>query len=514
MVNLRDRLKELDPNLHDALERSWHIAHEQWLPALGSKGSYNSYPHLRNLESHLNRLVDGYETVAGAKKKLDLAPVEIYLILAAILFHDIGRIVSENRHGWESRELLKKNAGDLGVHSSELAECLGRICEYHNSKDQNLKSELNNIVIDPYGEVRQLSLASLLKLVDYVDSAFSRVVPDYLFEGFAGRDPIGAFRRVISGVYVDHRSRMIRTVLRDSLSFSEDEDEDGVKRTDTRVVYRLNMDRPDSSVVMKNALECFLSKQPVAFQTFVTSLYEQTGYRSETSTSRLTRDRVSIFDAVAHASRLPRAEDPNGWSTGVGPIEMAVARQVVFAGRPQSTSRPGPWPPGLLVSIVLGNLRENGEALKSIQNDLAAFGMPIDAWVLDHREHLYNEFGEETYEPILDQEFLCSVADELYRLSTIPGKSECEYIDLAARLHESDNLPKVTIAVKRLSILTSDIPVEGGKKIKGRQETINAIRCGNGFCNWNVEPKGEGCEFVPLECVRQKIKLTGRPLHA
>ena len=49
---LRERLRELSPSLHAALQRSWEIALDTWLHIIGMHlGSTNSYPHLRNVET-------------------------------------------------------------------------------------------------------------------------------------------------------------------------------------------------------------------------------------------------------------------------------------------------------------------------------------------------------------------------------------------------------------------------------------------------------------------------------
>ena len=55
---LREQLRSQSPELNAALERSWEVAFDEWLPAVSpSKDSFNSYPHIRNLENYLTKLV-------------------------------------------------------------------------------------------------------------------------------------------------------------------------------------------------------------------------------------------------------------------------------------------------------------------------------------------------------------------------------------------------------------------------------------------------------------------------
>lgn len=223
MSTLRGILKELSPELSETLERNWAIAWDEWLPALGVKqDSFNSYPHLRNVESYLNDILI-FPNTKPPKLRVDLSPVEIYLLLASVLFHDIGRTKNEKvkSHATISREYLhdERNSGRFGILSRELARSLGRICEFHDQKDpeyvQNRsKHNLGDLVIDPYGQIREIRIAALLYLADHLDSAFTRVLPTYLTED-TEMEVIGAFRHVIRGVKLDHTSRMVKTVLAD-----------------------------------------------------------------------------------------------------------------------------------------------------------------------------------------------------------------------------------------------------------------------------------------------------------
>jgi hypothetical protein len=75
---LRGVLREKDAGLHRLLCRQWRIALEHWLPAIApSSGSYNSYPHLRNVERLLDDiLVD--RSGSYAQLRVQLSAAEIY----------------------------------------------------------------------------------------------------------------------------------------------------------------------------------------------------------------------------------------------------------------------------------------------------------------------------------------------------------------------------------------------------------------------------------------------------
>lgn len=99
----------------------------------------------------------------------------MYIILSAILFHDIGKISETETHAKISRYIIagnleysdynkqkhKTNYGiraTLGIPSHELALSFGRISEYHDvdrltdqKEIQPLKNSLTSTYIDGYG---------------------------------------------------------------------------------------------------------------------------------------------------------------------------------------------------------------------------------------------------------------------------------------------------------------------------------------------------------------------------
>ena len=197
MSVLRERLKQGDPNLFAALEGSWKIALEEWLSALApNMGSYNSYPHLRNVEAYLDQIILGLDQSPFARHHHGLTPGELYVLLASVLFHDIGRSQKGPGHAVASQEQIEKQFAHLGIPSREIARVIGRIALYHGGQPAEGADELPDVVVDRFGEIRQLSLAAVLRLADQMDSAHTRVLPEYL----RPRDDleiIGRFRSLI-----------------------------------------------------------------------------------------------------------------------------------------------------------------------------------------------------------------------------------------------------------------------------------------------------------------------------
>ena len=152
---LRARLRESNPALHGCLERCWKVALEGWLDAVDvNMGSSNSYPHLRNVESHLDQIITGFEGATDPRFRPSLNPVEMYLLLSAVLFHDIGRTQSDwGGHGQIGARFVGTNFAHLGIPSIEFARALAGIIDYQSTPRVEVgRSTIPNItttVIDP-----------------------------------------------------------------------------------------------------------------------------------------------------------------------------------------------------------------------------------------------------------------------------------------------------------------------------------------------------------------------------
>jgi hypothetical protein len=215
---LRDELRAADPELHAALERSWHIAANEWLPAVAHRaGTFNSYPHLRNLENHLARLHRAFRDYHAPNVGPLLSPIEIYVLLMSVLLHDIGKTSGKEPHSEEAYRIINSEYLQLGIPHRYLASIIARICRCHGVAPSKLASEINRLTtisVDPYGEVREHCCATLLILVDHMDATFRRVAPAYTIES-PELGSAAAFRRLTGDVVVDLRGRAVKVVLGD-----------------------------------------------------------------------------------------------------------------------------------------------------------------------------------------------------------------------------------------------------------------------------------------------------------
>jgi len=235
--SLRDELAEVALPLAEALERSWVTALDEWLPALGVKNdSFNSYPHLRNVESQATSIVREFEYIHPQLTPM-LQPVEVYLLLMGCLMHDIGRIFDDNGHGSLSSELILKDYAVLGIPSRALAQSLASVCEYHTpmagQTQQSLRWKYRIVSFYPYGQARELLLATMVMLADVLDGAFTRVLPWYLKSPSNGLAVVGAFRNIVQAIHLDARCRMAVTVLGE---VSTDEP----APAESNIIYRYN----------------------------------------------------------------------------------------------------------------------------------------------------------------------------------------------------------------------------------------------------------------------------------
>jgi hypothetical protein len=230
MNTLRNRLEELDKGLYGAYLNSYEMAMKQWLPYIEPHvGSYNSYPHVCNMEFYLDEIF--FNTVKrDAGDMIELSAAEIYLLLNAVLFHDIGKAYVKSfkktnpgkhfDHAAKSEEVILQKWSQLGIVSEEMAFHLADICLFHDEGgDQfdDINKKLHTVYIDKYGEIRVRSVAALLLLADHLDTTYSRTPPDFIGD----KGQIGEFRKKIKGVRINFCSKMVCTAL-DSAAFKTD----------------------------------------------------------------------------------------------------------------------------------------------------------------------------------------------------------------------------------------------------------------------------------------------------
>ena len=473
---LRERLKQADPELASDLEFQWQIATHEWLPSVPpSKDSSNSLPHLRNIEAHLNDVFGTLQRQNPAASMLDMRPVELYVLLASVLFHDLGRVLPETHgvdHGATTRTYLTERYNDFGVRNRELAHSIGSICGSHNVKPRDRwraeqKLNLGDVVIDPYGLVREPMIAALLTLGDHMDGSHTRVVPDYLKKN---KEVLGSFRNIVRGVAVDPASRCVRTTVvpaRDAVTVRSSS---GWKAQPRPIRYE--RDPEDKS------------------GWWTARLAEATGV------DRIALRRWSNLDGI-NMARVTRL-----CGRLRGEAQFDLRQQLMTWKVIRVAAEPIGWDRATLLAIVMGDVRSNAEALYSIRDHLAAVGLPLATWLVDHGGHLYTPDCRESYEPRLDKRYLGEIANTMWELSSrVFGVSQFTYPELASQLGDRD-VARARLAAKRLAMVTS----------KG-EDGYSPIWAGDETWMWRVANNrdGVGCVFRSISEVTREVTSLAEP---
>ncbi|MBN1440193.1 MAG: HD domain-containing protein [Anaerolineales bacterium] len=536
-IPLGEKLRQASPDLADELDMQWKIANNEWLPAMPSSGdSSNSAPHIRNITQHLNELLATLTRHNPKASVLHMRPIEIYLLLASALFHDIGQIsMFPGDHGEETRQYLIGNHDALGIRNREVARSLGNICACHTEKpgrkkDDSCGAHLRDVVIDPYGEVRQRMIAALLTLADHMDCAQTRVIPDYLRKT---KSIPGNFRNIVQGVFADPAARLVRTVL----ILENPKEGNGTKENSNQDRQREN---PVGPATVKEGVqgEAPRNNQDQLFyieeknedwkwwaHQMEKALRSIPGERlaenladgkTDIPEGEYTRRLADVFtpfgpehgktrEDVNQASKLGiikrRLQKTFGELEHSGPFDLTeqlLAWNIIKI----KTKQPERWSNRTLVAIVLGDLRSNREALGNIREHLAAVDLPLASWLIDHEERLYTPDWRESYEPRFYIDYLTEVAGAMWDLSRrVIGASEFTYDELASHMGFHD-VGRVRMAVRRIPGLTARLVEASIRREDPEQSRIfpwtNLLWVGEKTWKWRVNARGRGCAFFSL----------------
>ena len=537
---LRSRLKESQPELHECLLRSWKIAQDEWLPMIGAHlGSSNSYPHLRNVESHLDQIVAAFQEHSAASFHQPLGGLELYLLLASVLFHDIGRTQkTQHSHGKASQEYLNKGFAHLGIPSRELALVIGKICVCHcppegKGRRQALR-ELSTTTIEPFGRAREELLAALLTLADCMDAAYTRALPRYL----ADPDeigPVGLFRRSISGVYVDPVARLVRTVLGPDDAEARTGPKDGAAPRD-EARYGLELNYADDGATNRRKAEWDeLLGDSANVEVFkaVLGASVKTGraspkWHSIAGAEKLLQERLQGFlnrNGSPELSPGPKrllelyaGGSERNWLLGKVPKDSCLLHgllsldllRLVPIDDPNALEKKKvhvPLPPKAPLAIILGDMRNNRHALEEVQDTLASSGLLLDDWVIERDDRLYNQWGNPTYEPLFHTEYLVQVARAMWDLSRqIFAACRFSYQELASCVGDHD-VERVRLAVRRIAVTTDGLPFEGAASSgDGGPVETGAVHAGSTYWEWRVLGYANRRQYVPLDRVERAIR--------
>jgi len=490
-MTVREQLRAEDPFLHEALERSWRIAHENWLPAIGtSHGSHNAYPHLHNMELRLNDLAEAF---GGGERRpaFRLSPAETYLLLAAILFHDIGRGSKKHPdpdHALGSYDILIGDGAErwatYGIPDHTLAHIIAKLSLHHApTKGSEKQHPLSERTVDPFGRVRENGLLAVLVLLDQLDASYRRVIPPEMGTGVKG------FRTRVQGVQLDQEARLVRSVI----AGFEGDDEEAQQPRPLKTPRKLEYFASGSSYAEWRADEALRY--------------------AEDSGQPFPQGAAEYIRAVGKARECSCPDDTDSALRHLNEEQRAAIREVVaaIALTCAVAEGGGPFPEDRQLTeceklaVLQRDLRSSAAKLQRFHTDLYSMGITLDDWLLELDEHLFTETGHETWEPIFDLSYLRRVASEMWKLSgQIFGRATFTYDTLAAAVREPD-VARIRQAVKRLSILTDDLPLM--KCESEESESRGALEAHDLWWRWRVEGESRRhCRCVRFEKVRQRLE--------
>ena len=145
MKTMDGELKQLNEKLYGLYDRSYNIAVEHWLPQVKPNlDSFNSLPHLIGVKKRIDKILYPEDDEAG----ICLNVAELYVLLNAVLFHDIGKGIdysvkkyvgddwkpasSSAIHAYISKITVYENWAELGIISERVARIIGDVCEFHD----------------------------------------------------------------------------------------------------------------------------------------------------------------------------------------------------------------------------------------------------------------------------------------------------------------------------------------------------------------------------------------------
>jgi hypothetical protein len=369
----------------------------------------------------------------------------------------------------------------LGLRNLQLSRCLAAICIYHGDigdiQEYYTPSMLHTTYLDAYGMVREKELAALLKLADNIDGSFRRASPSYIRRGEPA-EIIGRFREKVSGIVVAPKAQMVLTELGDwSLDHQQRET---IRKLFERHVGDAEFCR-NSYVApgLVDIVEGYKDAEPKkAFWDVFCCLPFKDG-PAEGGHVPLKR---RILDD------LQLSPEPCDLKTRLLPTARATGAECNFNPEDAEAKKLVQRLAGDTVALgaVMSDVKRNAKTLRQIASELAGIGLPLHAWLIEYKDHLYTHDGRETFEPVFDRAYLRRICDCMEELTKgVLGQSEFTYETLAAGVRDPD-ANRVKMAVRRLSIITQDMKPRSDVMATG-ELAEGAIWYGEQLWRWNIE---------------------------
>jgi len=419
MQTMREKLKEQDEYLFRKFEECFENSKVEWLPAVPPKSSsFNSLPHILNVEKKIDELL--FSKYYTHHHNFNLSAAEHYILLSAILLHDLGKSTECPDHENVSADLIRDNWAELKIASLPFAHIIADVAQFHdctlkkkiqcknncrscnkellipygekykngkykekkNVKSNRARREIANIeVLENYGEIRSRKLATLLFLGDHLDGGKARTTPGYV-EDEKKKNIVREFRNRISDHRVDLSNRMICTII------------------DTHNEANLR-----------------------------------------------------IIQDILHVGSFPEKNILKVFNEKIKNIKNKKDKEI----EEQNIK---------YIGTVIENAYENDHDLKLIINELRQMGLRIDKWLIECNSILYEVRCEgkqysihKAYEPTLLKPYLKKVLYTMQELARgIIGQQYHSYFQIINSLKEPhENLSKIKAAVKRLQIISEDM---------------------------------------------------------
>lgn len=200
---LRDSLRTQNAAMFEDLRRMEAIADHEWIPQMKSDGgSHSGWSHLRGVERNASKIV-------AAGRGAALSPGETFLLLAAILLHDVGRTIQKKDdltcpmrrpkrcralakhrskiHACLSYKLICDHWYRLGLPNEHIARHCALLAYCHTLPSPDGKrdgcpgwqehvSGLTVKSLEPYGSLRLPLLAAILRIADETENHWTRAV--------------------------------------------------------------------------------------------------------------------------------------------------------------------------------------------------------------------------------------------------------------------------------------------------------------------------------------------------
>jgi hypothetical protein len=472
MSYLRDILKCHAPDLHEALEKAWKVAIHDVFPVLSSNDeSLNSFPHSQNLENYLDSIYCNSGDICLEDSPYHLSPLELYSILMAILFHDIGRIQSEKGHGSFSRMYIKKYYEKFYISNAELADIIGDICDFHKSLSSSFRPE--SVLLDAsMGKIRTRELAELLILVDEMDTTYLRLKSLYVLDRMKYITGKAIFRNYIKGVSYSHEAKCIIVSLDDKLGETTDTslNYDGMRYSgDSERFVRVQF---QNSFLTNDLIE-FLRRRNIIsigdeeiIRDVFTKLSRGEAFASIKGKRALTielnrRIANETVDRIAEPERFAFIQNLRKIRNAQNRLSLYYLYKLYlnevtgdfFDEVEKEASRK--WPLLVVLPSVFKAIK-NCESQTARLKFINRVGLHVKKWLIFYKERLYDFNGKESIEPVLDFPLLKKVVRKMWAMSSQQfGDSWFTFADLASRVHKKD-IDIIVLAVERIEIITRE----------------------------------------------------------